>query len=64
MTAGSLIFALLLQPAYGALSDTVGRKPLLVWFGLAGTLFTIPLLYAPQSTRSGFVAFLLIAGAC
>src|SRR5204862_5235461 len=52
-----------LQPIYGALSDRIGRKPLLVWFGVTGTLFTIPLLYALQGTRSAFVAFLLIAGA-
>jgi MFS transporter, MHS family, alpha-ketoglutarate permease len=63
VTAGSLIFALFLQPAYGALSDRIGRKPLLVWFGVMGTLCTIPLLYALQSTRSAFIAFLLIAGA-
>ncbi|MGE3509023.1 MAG: MFS transporter [Vicinamibacterales bacterium] len=63
VTAGSLLFALVLQPTYGALSDRVGRKPLLVWFGVTGTLFTIPLLYALQSTRSAGVAFLLIAGA-
>jgi len=63
VTAGSLIFALALQPIYGALSDRIGRKPLLVWFGVTGTLFTIPLLYALQVTRSAFVAFLLIAGA-
>jgi MFS transporter, MHS family, alpha-ketoglutarate permease len=63
VTAGSLIFALTLQPIYGALSDRIGRKPLLVWFGVTGTLFTIPLLYALQGTRSAFVAFLLIAGA-
>lgn len=63
VTAGSLLFALILQPAYGALSDRIGRKPLLVWFGVTGTLFTIPLLYALQSTKSAFVAFLLIATA-
>lgn len=63
VTAGSLIFALVLQPIYGALSDRIGRKPLLVWFGAAGTLFTIPLLLALQSTRSVLVAFLLICGA-
>ncbi|MBM3771632.1 MAG: MFS transporter [Acidimicrobiia bacterium] len=63
VTAGSLLFALILQPTYGALSDRIGRKPLLVWFGVTGTLFTIPLLYALQSTKSAFVAFLLIATA-
>jgi MHS family alpha-ketoglutarate permease-like MFS transporter len=63
VTATSLIFALLLQPIYGALSDRIGRKPLLIWFGVMGTLFTIPLLRALQGTRSALVAWLLIAGA-
>ena len=49
VTAGSLIFALCLQPIYGALSDRIGRKPLLIWFGVMGTVFTIPLLRALQS---------------
>jgi MHS family alpha-ketoglutarate permease-like MFS transporter len=63
VTAGSLIFALILQPLYGALSDRIGRKPLLVWFGVTGTVGTIPLLYSLQSTKSAVVAFLLIAAA-
>src|SRR4029079_2724739 len=63
VTAGSLIFALILQPLYGALSDRIGRKPLLIWFGVAGTIATIPLLDALQATRSALVAFLLIAAA-
>src|SRR3954451_15215847 len=63
VTAGSLLFALVLQPLYGALSDRIGRKPLLIWFGVTGTLGTIPLLYSLQSTKSAVVAFLLIAAA-
>jgi MFS transporter, MHS family, alpha-ketoglutarate permease len=63
VTAGSLIFALFLQPIYGALSDKIGRKTVLIWFGVAGTLFTIPLLQALQATTSALIAFLLIAGA-
>jgi MHS family alpha-ketoglutarate permease-like MFS transporter len=63
VTASSLIFALCLQPLYGALSDRIGRKPLLIWFGVMGTVGTIPLLYLLQSTRSALVAFLLIATA-
>jgi MHS family alpha-ketoglutarate permease-like MFS transporter len=63
VTAGSLVFALILQPIYGALSDRIGRKPLLIWFGVTGTLGTIPLLLSLQATRSALVAFLLIATA-
>jgi MHS family alpha-ketoglutarate permease-like MFS transporter len=63
VTGGSLVFALLLQPIYGALSDRIGRKPLLVWFGVMGTIATIPLLRALQGTKSGVIAFLLIAAA-
>jgi MHS family alpha-ketoglutarate permease-like MFS transporter len=63
VTGASLVFALCLQPLYGALSDRIGRKPLLVWFGVTGTLGTIPLLYLLQAARSAFVAFLLIAAA-
>ena len=63
VTAGSLTFALFLQPIFGALSDRIGRKALLIWFGVMGTLFTIPLLDALQATGSALVAFLLIASA-
>jgi len=63
VTAGSLVFALFLQPLYGALSDRIGRKPVLIWFGVMGTLCTIPLLDALQAPKSAAVAFLLIAGA-
>jgi MHS family alpha-ketoglutarate permease-like MFS transporter len=63
VSAGSLIFALCLQPIYGALSDRVGRKPLLLWFGVMGTVFTIPLLRALQSATSAGGAFVLIAAA-
>jgi MHS family alpha-ketoglutarate permease-like MFS transporter len=63
VTAGSLIFALCLQPIYGALSDRIGRKALLIWFGVMGAIFTIPLLDALEAAKSGFMAFLLISGA-
>ena len=63
VSAGALIFAICLQPIYGAISDKIGRKPLLIWFVLLGTVFTIPLLQALQATSSAFSAFLLIAAA-
>jgi MHS family alpha-ketoglutarate permease-like MFS transporter len=61
--AGSLIFAALLQPIYGAISDRIGRKPMLIFFGVAGTLLTVPLLTTLAGTKSPWVAFLLISGA-
>jgi MHS family alpha-ketoglutarate permease-like MFS transporter len=63
VTGGSLIFALFLQPLYGALSDIIGRRWLLIWFGAMGTVFTIPLLRWLQGTKSASVAFFLIAAA-
>ncbi len=63
VSAGSLIFAMCLQPLYGALSDRIGRRPLLIGFGVLGTLFTVPLLTAIQQASGPWVAFLLIAAA-
>ena len=63
VSAASLVFASCLQPVYGALSDRIGRKPLLIWFGVMGTVFTIPLLRTLQAATSAFSAFLLIAAA-
>lgn len=50
----------LLQPAFGSLSDKIGRKPLLIGFGILGTLFTYPLLYALSLTQSPYIAFVLL----
>ncbi len=63
VTAAALSFAILLQPIYGALSDRIGRKPLLIGFGVAGVLFTIVLLQALQDAKDAFTAFLLLAAA-
>ncbi|WP_315769522.1 MULTISPECIES: MFS transporter [unclassified Bradyrhizobium] len=60
---GSLLFATILQPIYGAISDKIGRKPLLIFFGVAGTLATIPILTLLKETKEPFIAFLLICGA-
>ena len=60
---GYLVVALLLQPLYGALSDRIGRKPLLLWFGVLGVLCTVPLLTTLSQVKSPWLAWLLICGA-
>jgi MHS family alpha-ketoglutarate permease-like MFS transporter len=57
-----LIFALV-QPLFGMLSDHIGRRPLLLGFGIAGTLFTIPILTALSHTNSMWAAFGLLMAA-
>jgi MHS family alpha-ketoglutarate permease-like MFS transporter len=57
----ALIFLMLLQPVGGLLSDRVGRKPLLVFFGVGALIYTYVLLtYLPQ-TSSPLIAFALTA---
>ncbi|GGO82959.1 MFS transporter [Nonomuraea cavernae] len=40
----SLVFFMVLQPLLGMLSDRVGRRPMLITFGLGFTLLPVPLL--------------------
>ncbi|WNC12349.1 MFS transporter [Brevibacillus brevis] len=54
-----LIFALL-QPLAGILSDRIGRKPLLLGFGIFGTLLTVPLFLLLEGASNPFSAFLLM----
>jgi len=60
ITALALFVFVLLQPAVGRLSDRVGRRPILIAFGVLGTLFTYPLMEALSHTHSAFVAFALV----
>ena len=57
------ILAILLQPALGALSDRIGRKPLLYWFAIGGIVGTVPLMTAIGQTRDPVVAFALVLSA-
>ena len=63
VTLSSLVFGIILQPIYGAISDRIGRKWLLIAFGISGVLFTIPLLTTLQTAKGPLTAFLLIAAA-
>ena len=62
MTAALLVYAAV-QPVAGALSDRVGRKPLLVGFGVLGVIGTVPLFLALEKVANPVLAFALIAAA-
>ncbi|GED30536.1 MFS transporter [Brevibacillus centrosporus] len=56
----ALLVFVILQPIAGALSDRIGRRPLLIGFGVLGTLFTVPLFLLMEQTKSPYMAFLLM----
>ena len=53
----ALLIFVCIQPAFGALSDRIGRRPLLIAFGVGATLCTVPLLTAVSHTQSALPAF-------
>ncbi|HUJ36438.1 MAG TPA: MFS transporter [Hyphomicrobium sp.] len=63
ISAASLFCYMCLQPLVGAISDVVGRRLMLVSFGVLGTLLTVPILTALQATKDAWTAFLLIMAA-
>jgi MHS family alpha-ketoglutarate permease-like MFS transporter len=60
---GALAVALLLQPLMGALSDRVGRRPVLLFFGVGAVLGTVPLLTLLSHATStwGALGLLVVA---
>jgi MFS transporter, MHS family, alpha-ketoglutarate permease len=63
INAAALFCFMALQPLAGALSDRVGRKPLMVGFGVLGVLLTVPIFTALESVRSPLLAFALMLAA-
>ncbi|HYZ48251.1 MAG TPA: MFS transporter, partial [Sphingomonas sp.] len=59
MTAALLVFALV-QPLAGALSDRIGRKPLMVGFGVLGLVCTWPIFTTLESVRDPWTAFAIV----
>lgn len=59
ITTAAIFVFMLLQPVVGALSDKIGRKPIMITFGVLGVLFTIPIFNGLGSTNSPTTAFML-----
>ncbi|MGZ2411723.1 MFS transporter, MHS family, alpha-ketoglutarate permease [Sphingomonas sp. F9_3S_D5_B_2] len=56
----ALTVMLFLQPLAGRLSDRIGRKPIMIAFGIGGTLLTYPIFVALEHTHGSVAAFLLV----
>ncbi|MCD9567793.1 MFS transporter [Pseudomonas protegens] len=63
ISAATLFLFMCLQPVIGALSDKVGRRPILIAFGILGTLFTVPILTTLHTIQTWWGAFFLIMAA-
>ena len=59
MMALALFVATPLFVLFGWLSDKIGRKPIMITFGVLGVLFTIPIFNGLGSTSSPTTAFML-----
>ena len=60
INAATLFVFMLLQPVAGALSDRIGRKPLMIGFGVMGVLCTYPIFATLAVTKDPLVAGLLV----
>jgi MHS family alpha-ketoglutarate permease-like MFS transporter len=63
INAAALFVFMCAQPLAGALSDRIGRKPLMIAFGVLGLLLTYPIFVALEGVRSPLAAFAIMTGA-
>ncbi|MFC3057593.1 MFS transporter [Paenirhodobacter populi] len=60
INAITLFIFMCLQPVAGGLSDKIGRKPLMIFFGVCGVLFTYPIFSTLETTTDPVTAGLLV----
>ncbi|MFJ3466745.1 MFS transporter [Pseudomonas sp. NPDC090201] len=63
ISAATLFLFMCLQPVIGALSDKIGRRPILIAFGVLGTICTVPILSTLHTIQTWWGAFFLIMAA-
>jgi MFS transporter, MHS family, alpha-ketoglutarate permease len=63
VSSASLFMFMLIQPVMGALSDRIGRRPMLITFGVLALFTTVPLLSTLAQARSVWLAFALVSSA-
>jgi MHS family alpha-ketoglutarate permease-like MFS transporter len=59
----ALLAYMIMQPIFGALSDRIGRRNSMLWFGGLAVLCTAPILFALGSVTNPVVACVLIMAA-
>jgi MHS family alpha-ketoglutarate permease-like MFS transporter len=59
----ALALMMLVQPFAGRLSDRIGRKPIMITFGVCGMLFTYPIFTTLEHTRDPVAAFAVVMAA-
>jgi MHS family alpha-ketoglutarate permease-like MFS transporter len=63
ITAAALFLFMCIQPVAGALSDRIGRKPVMVGFGVLGLCLTVPIFTALEHVRDPVAGFFLVFAA-
>jgi MHS family alpha-ketoglutarate permease-like MFS transporter len=56
----ALTVMLFIGPIAGRISDFVGRKPMMIFFGIGATLFTYPIFATLEHTHNAVAAFALV----